>query len=89
MITYRVIPAEGRYAVYREGVHKGAHDLEGRAIQAAKFMAAVESSRFGAHTEVLLHLAGRIDLIGQFSPGDSPHPPLPAVQVGDEVVALR
>ena len=89
MISYRIIPAEGRYAVYREGVHKGAHDLEGRAIQAAKFMAAVEASRFGEHTEVLLHLPGRVDLIGSFSASSNLPPPLPSLRVGDEVVALR
>jgi hypothetical protein len=89
MISYRVIPAERRFAVYREGVHKGIHDLEGRAIQAAKFMAAVEASRFGERTEVLLHLPGRVDVIGSFSPGEHLPPPLPSVQVGDEVVALR
>jgi hypothetical protein len=89
MITYRVMPVDGSYAVYREGLPKGSHELEGRAIQAAKFMAAVESSRFGAFTEVLLHVPGRIDLVGQFSPADQVGPPLPSVQIGDEVVALR
>ncbi|MCK7594902.1 hypothetical protein [Pseudomarimonas salicorniae] len=89
MISYRVIPSAHRFAVFREGVHKGVHDLEARAIQAAKFMAAVEASRFGEHTEVLLHLPGRVDLLGSFSPGEALRPPLPALQVGDELVALR
>lgn len=89
MITYRILSAEGRYTVYREGLVKGDHGLEARAVQAAKFMAAVEASRFGQRTEVLLHLPGRIDLIAQFAPDEPIRPPLPAITVGDEVVVLR
>lgn len=53
MIRYYIVRTGQRFWVRREGVGKGEHQDEARAIQAATFMAAVEASQLGLACEVL------------------------------------
>lgn len=71
MIRYYVVRSGAEFEVKREGVGKGLHKLEARALQAAKFMAAVEAAKFGAFAEVHLEIQrGRWLLMEAFCPAD-------------------
>ena len=71
MIGYYVVRAGEQFEVKREGVSKGLHELEARALQAAKFMAAVEAAKFDTFAEVYLEVQrGRWLLMEAFCPSD-------------------
>lgn len=71
MIKYYVVRADDQFEVKREGVSKGRHPLEARALQAAKFMAAIEAAKFGLFSEVHLEIQpGQWLLMEAFKPTD-------------------
>lgn len=90
MIRYYVVRNAKGYEVRREGVGKGIHRLEARALQAARFMATVESTRLGTPCELFLELLpGQFHPMENFRVEDQADLPYPVIEVGCEAVLLK